>query len=556
MTDPQRLQTILSEFKKRMQKNGATNKARWNAFTSMPTISPVQLARRLNSYGITVTNREVADLFKFVGLKSNSMHFDDFVTIMQISPDSFEAPSTRPKTAKTTKKSVYAAPPSDTQETVSAVPRPRLGRNADDSSQSKQPRPSTSDPKKSKPHVQIDPRFIQPSKKPVAQTSYPEEEDYEDIYGSPEMPPRYSQGDDQFDDEENYGYSKKCADSYEDEEYVQSQHSSQQRSTRSGSKGSPKKSNNSGIDDDLLDQGTYDSADHQIQNEYDDFDDDESYQRMQRAKRAAQYEDEVDDDDSYQRTKKAAQYEDDDDLYQRKRVPGQKGNKNQEPELFSRIHSSNSPNKQPPSGARNNLDPQIFGNRNISSSRSSARSSTIDRDNEEDQIKNVERIEGLPLKKLISIISEHVYSSYPNSKSCWMKWRGLHNALEAQDLRNGLAKDSQILISQEDADKIIQKYGGPISHSTFARLLSDGTQFAEDEKSGPQEMTEDEEAIFRVAQKVRGNKWEDMIYRAPDIASIAMGFADLGIDVDEDDIRILTQKLGKTGFVNAIKANM
>ena len=33
-------------------------------------------------------------------------------------------------------------------------------------------------------------------------------------------------------------------------------------------------------------------------------------------------------------------------------------------------------------------------------------------------------------------------------------------------------------------------------------------------------------------------------------------FEDLGIEVDEDDIRILTQKLGKTGFINAIKSTM
>ena len=64
MTDTQRLQTILTDFQKRMRKNGVTNKAIWTAFTSLPTISPVQFTRRLNSYGITVTNRDFGNVLE------------------------------------------------------------------------------------------------------------------------------------------------------------------------------------------------------------------------------------------------------------------------------------------------------------------------------------------------------------------------------------------------------------------------------------------------------------------------------------------------------------
>lgn len=695
MADTQRIQTILTDFQKRMRKNGVTNKAIWAAFTSLPSISTVQFARRLNSYGITVTNREVSSLWKYVGIKTNSMNYDDFVKIMQASPSSL------PSSARTKKRSSVNLSPEYEQEsddynqrggTAYSVARPRLGRNNDDQPTKKErvsSRPSTAS--NSKPHVKIDSKYMNPkkpsnvTKNPKVGSKYNEPEDidddfddannddgygenlyngssnvkgnykyrqypddvdedidnYEDNEGSVASSSKYGRGkenmnyddddnegsvvssskysrgrgsvnyDDEeiegsvassskysrgrgsvnYDDEENEGsvasnskYSRgKGSVNYDDDVDVDVDYTSyksgkgsshpSQKSMPKSNKYSPKKVNKSGIDDEILNQGTYDSADDdednyfankrrpQYANEEDDDGNESQYSRRQpQIKRNMPAYD--DDDDDYNNRNDR---DDDDDDFKDKRFSKNgssrsSSKKSQEPELFSRIPSSNSPdspNRNPPSGGRRNLDPMIFGARNVSSASKSSRSSTPAHDQEIDEaFKGTERVSGISLKKLVSLISEHVYQNYPNGKSCYLKWRGIHSGIEAEDLRNGLARDSKILITIEDANKIISKYGGPLSLSTFSRMLSDGTRFAEEEKSGQQELTNDEEAILKIAHNVKGNKWEDMIYRAPDVVDIVNGFADMGIIVNEDDIRVLTQKIGKTGLVNAIRANM
>lgn len=47
-----------------------------------------------------------------------------------------------------------------------------------------------------------------------------------------------------------------------------------------------------------------------------------------------------------------------------------------------------------------------------------------------------------------------------------------------------------------------------------------------------------------------------MIYRVPNVVDFVKGFTDMRIFITEDDICVLTQKIGKTRIINTIRANI
>ena len=94
--------------------------------------------------------------------------------------------------------------------------------------------------------------------------------------------------------------------------------------------------------------------------------------------------------------------------------------------------------------------------------------------------------------------------------------------------------------------------------SAFVRMLGDGAKYAEDISSidGMKKTTEDEAMLIRIADQAVGTKWEDAVLYSRSAEDIVHSFAKLGINANENDIRLLTSKYGLVGFVDAIKARM
>ena len=91
---------------------------------------------------------------------------------------------------------------------------------------------------------------------------------------------------------------------------------------------------------------------------------------------------------------------------------------------------------------------------------------------------NQEAAAGMTIKELVTKISESAYVLCKNSRECFYKWRDPHHEqLDATDLRNGLKHDNKVEISQADAQRVIDRYGGPMNLSTFAIMLHDGSHF-------------------------------------------------------------------------------
>lgn len=93
-------------------------------------------------------------------------------------------------------------------------------------------------------------------------------------------------------------------------------------------------------------------------------------------------------------------------------------------------------------------------------------------------LKRITRDTGVPMRTLIRKISEICYAQSPSTWLCFLKWRDHHHdLLDANDLRNGLKYTSNYIITQADAQKVIDRYGGPMNHSVFAEMIHDGSPF-------------------------------------------------------------------------------
>lgn len=218
------------------------------------------------------------------------------------------------------------------------------------------------------------------------------------------------------------------------------------------------------------------------------------------------------------------------------------------------IFGCSSPPRSPgtSSGGRGRLDPAIFGQRTVSDDLPEQPMQRAD-----DCI-NAERVSGLTPNQYIELISKQVSRISRGSKQCYAKWRGGHNLLDANDIRDGLAKDANILVPLRDIEMIVNHYGGPMNMSTFVRMLADGTRYAEQNSTieGMKRVTEDEAVLMRISEQVIGTQWESLVLRSRSAEDIVRVFAEMGAEVTESEIGTLTSKLGKTGLVDAIKARI
>lgn len=205
------------------------------------------------------------------------------------------------------------------------------------------------------------------------------------------------------------------------------------------------------------------------------------------------------------------------------------------------------------SGGRGRLDPSIFGQRPINDG---VPEQPI---KHADDYVNAERVEGLTPNQLIELISKQVSRLYRGSKQCYTRWRGAkHDLLDANDIRDGLARDANILVPLSDLQVIVNQYKGPMAMSTFVRMLGDGSRFALTNSSieGMKKTTEDEAALIKIADQIIGTQWEDMVIRSGSVEDIVKGFESMSVYTNEDDVNRLTAKLGRMGFVNAIRARI
>ena len=508
MSETRKLKNILIRLRERLQKSGITNRSKWTSFSSHPEMSPAQFTRRLNSLGLQITNKETTSLWKMMQVTSSALKFEDFVKLIE---------SPLPETRAESPKSPKQRSPSP-RAVSSPAPENLLIQTLSSNRKALLLKLGECDP---------------------LTTGRIANEDFRAIceWFDPRMSPESSAVVDaivaRYDGacDGSFNYFRFLADLCDGqmaespkrkkpvaEPVTTPKRVVEPRRAVEPEKVSPKRVvfvdqdepevevrpeqtvkspkrkatvNTSGIDDDLLRAATYDESS---------------------TDEEVLMSDESEDEDE---------------------------------EIPKRVVVSTN-------GARQNLDPMIFPGLQKHTRPRTEGSGTRQT---ADEIVGTEKMSGLSRAQVLRVMAECVLKTAKGAKEYFQKWRGQHDRIDANDLRDGLAKDMKILIPYEEINRVVKRYGGPMTLSTFVRMLADGAKISEDITRSPTR-TLDEEALVKLSEQIHGNGWEDIVYNSTSAEDIVTGFAEKGIKVTSGEIRTLTAKLGRTGLVSAIHARM
>lgn len=372
------IQNLLRKFQKKMMTKSTTVRGQWNCVTCLKKLSQVQLARRMNVFGINATVSEVAQLFHYMGFKKNSMNFEDFMNLMEVDPA-------------------------------------LLGTNTK----------SLSQPKELFEHETM--------------------REYENDYNN------YCRN------TTNYIPSASTRGSYAFDQTNRKTKKSSRPFTASTSQISKNsdfnsKSNRSRKQNDVIRSNKNRSNTNS--------DDDDRYNEQE--DHYTQQDDQYTHQDNHHEHEHDHDHDNDNDY-------------------SSTLGSSGTFSYEPcRTCLERSLPRTVSSKKTREATLRSFSSSSIQRQEYDgtDPLKSITQNSGTPLRTLVRKISDIAYAAHPSSWSCFLKWRDPHHdLLDANDLRNGLKYADNYIITKAEAQKVIDKYGGPMNHSTFAEMLHDGSQF-------------------------------------------------------------------------------
>ena len=225
---------------------------------------------------------------------------------------------------------------------------------------------------------------------------------------------------------------------------------------------------------------------------------------------------------------------------------------NLDPLIFTQLSSRSQPNTLSPSGARNNLDPTIFGFKNKILPPPEQKIITAD------EIINAEHINDLTIPQLLILISKQINKTFKNARQSFSKWKGFKDKLDINDFRNGFARDLNLILPLKDLEILFNQYGGNLSLSSFIRMLSDAHSLDENYNTieGFKNETDDEIELNYIASQIKGGNWENIIYQNNNIIDMIKDLKNLNINVNPEKLHLLASKYGKTGLINSLKSKI
>ena len=566
MSEGNRLRQLLQDIQGKLSRLGATNRARWEVFSPDTEMSQRQFVSRLASFGINVPPQDAATLWHASGIPTDTMKFSDFIKFLQANsssiPDAFStiAPpqsgtslidAMRSNTRTLLTKFIEMDPSTTGTITYRAFSDICNWFSSTDNQNSIRKIIYRYDPQNTGnfPYFYFladlcsngSKGFGMSKKPPQLDVGYSEQNQSGSAFSQFAPPPI-----------ETYSPTQVRRSNY-------SQYSPAQSANRSDySPYSPSQSNRSDFSpyspsqSNRSDFAPYSNkSPSAYDNSYDNFN---AYGSPRSSKGQSNYS--LTESDNYSNIKlnspsQSPKYNTSPSINYRRSASGGRGRL--DPAIFGENTSMQNKAATTSSGGRGRLDPSIFGQRPVNDG---VPEQPI---KHADDYVNAERVEGLTPNQLIELISKQVSRLYRGSKQCFTRWRGSkHDFLDANDIRDGLARDANILVPLSDLQVIVNQYKGPMAMSTFVRMLGDGSRFALNNSSieGMKKTTEDEASLIRIADQIIGTQWEDMVIRSGSVEDIVKGFESMGVYTNEEDVNRLTAKLGRMGFVNAIRARI
>jgi len=470
---------LLKQIQQRVNKMGASNRARWTVFSVGTDMSPAQFVRKLVSIGVQTNNSEVALLWKYIGITSSKMQFPEFVKMLQTDsgePDIAGDPNEILK--KNRKDLILKLVEADTLGMGTVTPKifldicSKLGCSSNDSILSDI-------------CTKYDPQnsgnvnyfiFLAELCQPGVLSGFAKNSS--ETYSTPESPPRPRFG---------------KAEESPVEEIPRPKLKPIETILQS-----PRTKSLSNAPDEYFPDAFANTISIPKSN-HDDY--------------------------------------------------GSGSRTNLDPLIFGKFSVRSQSSSVAPSGARQQLDPAIFGQKPTVRPPPEQKVITAD------DIKGADHLVGLSKGQLLNILSKQISRISKGSRQVFAKWKGQKEKIEADDIRNGLARDANIVIPMNEIQSIVNDYGGQLTMSSFTRMIADGSRYDElTQMEGTRKETDDEAALNEIASQIHGTEWEDIIMMSTSALDASNALSEFNISVPPNTLHYLASKLGKTGLVNSLKS--
>lgn len=189
--------------------------------------------------------------------------------------------------------------------------------------------------------------------------------------------------------------------------------------------------------------------------------------------------------------------------------------------------------------ARTNLDPSIFGEKPQYTAVEAAPLANLDLSKTKDCTEYSE-------DETISMIARVANAKFRSIRDCFGVWRGASDRLTADAIFVGMAEAANAELSRARIEDLVEAFGGPLTVSSFTRLVSEGARINAPEpvKAAPPPLTETDILLNRIAGELKGKPWEPQIKASKNALDLSRNLKKLGVQVKSEDVRGVFEEYG------------
>lgn len=218
-------------------------------------------------------------------------------------------------------------------------------------------------------------------------------------------------------------------------------------------------------------------------------------------------------------------------------------------ELDSSIFGEkSSPAQQNTRGGRTELDPSIFGEKVEQQVVSQAPAAPIDLTKSRD-------CTDFNVDQTLSIIARVANAKFRTLRDCFGNWRGAGDRLTPDSIYRGMVTDGQIELNPIVVAQAVEQFGDSLTVSSFTRLVSEGARINAPEPvhEAPPPLTERDILLNKIAESLKGKKWEISIKNSKNSLDLTRNLKSLGVNMKSEELRSTFETLGIKKIVAEIK---
>lgn len=162
---------------------------------------------------------------------------------------------------------------------------------------------------------------------------------------------------------------------------------------------------------------------------------------------------------------------------------------------------------------------------------------------------------GSNIEEIVRDISVKLGQRFDSSSSCYNKWRQYEKTISAQQLVDGCSRDLKMQLSVQDAQRIIDKYGGSLTLGNFSKMLGAGsdTQSVQVAAQLSSEGSDEDKTLMHIARQAKGKDFDNVIDGCNTVEQLVQSLRGMKIYVLLNDVRPAWDKYKKEGIKQRVQ---